>query len=283
MTEFKNYKLGFLPVVYKTINEHTIKQIEDYVFEVLEPEEPENVYFLTDDEMLLPCLDQSGSLHPSQFLRQRSPFHIQIIGHLLPVERDIEFPALGLQRNRVQVGHDAAADGFRRRMKAAAGQMQILQGGNRQNVFRKSGRPRRCRCRQLMRVAHTEKQYPAVLIGDHVHQQRLVVKQRVGLGKKLPDPDMAEDRPIAPGVVALNGHAALQNKAELLCDIPGMQKSLALLIVFFLRVKGRQRGKNLLFRHSLEKPRFSEKTRIHGKAPPFFWNVVITTYFQAEV
>lgn len=50
MTEFKNYKLGFLPVVYKTINEHTIKQIEDYVFEVLEPEEPENVYFLTDDE-----------------------------------------------------------------------------------------------------------------------------------------------------------------------------------------------------------------------------------------
>ena len=48
MTEYKNYKLAFKPYIVKTIDEYSIHDIKNYLFDIVE--EPKNIYFLTDDE-----------------------------------------------------------------------------------------------------------------------------------------------------------------------------------------------------------------------------------------
>lgn len=47
-----------------------------------------------DFEVVLLEVNNLLLLHPAQFLRQRRPFKIQIIYHLLPVRRNVKSPAV---------------------------------------------------------------------------------------------------------------------------------------------------------------------------------------------
>ena len=103
-----------------------------------------------------------------------------------------------------------------------------------------------------MRAANMKEENLADFIGNDIHKQRLVFKQSISLSKELAWPYVAENRPVPPGIIALDGHASLQNQAEPLCDIPSVHENIAFFKLPFLRMKEGESLGNLIFRHAFE-------------------------------
>ena len=161
---------------------------------------------------------QTIFLHFTEFLRQSAALQVQIIRQLLAVKRNIKFPAAPLQRNGVEVSHHPTTDGLWRGMKASPGKDQIFVHGDRQKICDVLKRPGIRSVLQALNSAAAKEENTTIFACGHIHERGFVFQQRVGFCEDLPATDMTDDRAVAPGVIALNCYAPIENKSHLLRD-----------------------------------------------------------------
>ena len=86
------------------------------------------------DKMLLTDSDNAIPLHFSQFFGQCASLDIQVIRQLLAVKGNIEFAAVLLQGNRIEIRKHPAPDCLRSCVKASFGKQQIFMSKKIQQV-----------------------------------------------------------------------------------------------------------------------------------------------------
>lgn len=80
--------------------------------------------------MIFLKVNQPVILHLSELFGKSGSFQIEVVSHLLAIERNIELRGSFLYGHAVQVGHDAISYGFRGSVKTPAGKHQILMSGD---------------------------------------------------------------------------------------------------------------------------------------------------------
>ena len=85
--------------------------------------------------MLLTDSDNAIPLHFSQFFGQCASLDIQVIRQLLAVKGNIEFAAVLLQGNRIEIRKHPAPDCLRSCVKASFGKQQIFMSKKIQQVL----------------------------------------------------------------------------------------------------------------------------------------------------
>ena len=106
--------------------------------------------------------------------------------------------------------------------------------------------------------ADPEEQNPAVLVGADIHQQNRLPQKRVGLGEELSRSDMAQDRPVAPQVVASDRDASLQHEPHAVRRLPGVKDGLPLFVAAVVRLEDAHGRLNLVLAHALENRRLAQ-------------------------
>ena len=156
--------------------------------------------------------------------------------------------------------------------------MQVFPGGDAEQIADQLDSPRGDILLKTIQTADPEKKDAALFICDHVHQHRFIFKQRIGLGKAAALFHVAEDRPVAPDVVAFDGNASFENKPHVFADVPGIQDRLILFIGFLFRGKCRQGGGDLCVVHSAKERDLPNIINLHYASSSSLIRVAMATY-----
>lgn len=175
-------------------------------------------------EVVLPAGENPVLLHSGELPGEAGTLQVQVVCQLLAVEGNVKRGGVLLQGDRVEVGQKPATAAFRGGVKAPLGESQVLAGTDLQEVLQQLLLPRGGG--EVLEDPNPQEENPAVLIGLHVHQQRLLEKGKA-LCKHLPPLDHGQDGAVAPEVCALDGDAPGEHDPHLLGGVPGGEQDSA--------------------------------------------------------
>ena len=174
--------------------------------------------------MVLFKFQQAFVPHPAQLLGEGAAVKVEVIGHLLAVEGNLELRAVGFCRLRGKVGQQPSPHRLGRGAEDTLGKAQVLAHGNGQQIVQQraaypGGHP------AVGERTRVQEQHFAVLGGNGVHHQSIAA-EGVGLGKGLPGIHTAQDAFGAPEVEVFDVDGAFDHHADLLHPASGAENDL---------------------------------------------------------
>lgn len=167
--------------------------------------------------------------HLPQLFGERRTVEVEVVRHLLPVERDLDGGAAAPNGKHGEIGEEAAPNRLRGRAENPARQHEILLRGDLHHVAKKLEIPRLAHIPLIEKHIHVEEENPALLRGNGVHHHRLVA-DGVGLREDVPPRHIAENAAIPPQVDILDADAAALDDADFANRIPGVENNIFPLI-----------------------------------------------------
>ena len=158
--------------------------------------------------------------HLAQLLGEGAAVQIEVVGQLLPVERDLELQTAAAGGLCGKVGQQTAPHGLGGGAEDALRKAQVFAHGHREQVAQQLF-VHRAGC-AAGKGGNVHEQHFALFGGHGVHHHH-VAAQRVGLGKGLPGRNAAQDALTAPQVEIFDVDGAAQHHAQSMHLLSGMK------------------------------------------------------------